>query len=119
MLFHHVGIEPVLLLDNVVNVIPGVSRVCVCDTTEQNIWEIVIDFDMQCPSKTCAGRPDGLGWYFYMLPASELPDSFGNFCLAEIQCEMNFFPMLHEVVALLGVALARGIEPNWLSSFQN
>jgi len=59
----------VLLFDNEVKVILGVSRVCVGDTAEQNIWEVVIDFDMQCPSKTCARRPDGLGWNFYMLPS--------------------------------------------------
>src|SRR6202022_1901893 len=107
MLFPHLGIEPVLLFNNVVKVILGASRVCVGDTTEQNIWEVVIDFDMQCPSKTCARRPDGLGWNFYMLPAPQLPDRFADFCLAEIQCEMNFFPILHQVVALFGVALAR------------
>ena len=53
-----------------------------------------------------------------MLPVSELPDGFGNFCLAEIQCEMNFFAILHQVVALLGVALARVIEAKSLSTFQ-
>jgi hypothetical protein len=73
---------------------------------------------MQRPSKACARRPDGLGWNFYTLPASELPDGFGNSCLAEIQREMNFFPLLHEVVALLGVALARVIEAQGLSSLQ-
>src|SRR5260370_18830399 len=117
MLFQHVGIEPVLLFDNVVNEILGLSRVCVGDTTEQNIWEVVIDFDMQCPSKTCARRPDGLGWNLNTLPASQLADGFANFCLAEIQCEMNFFPLLHQEVAPLGLALARVIEAMLLSTF--
>src|SRR5216683_3791376 len=118
MFFHDVRIEPVLLLDNLVDVILGAPSVCVCHTAEQKVRKFVVHFDLQGSAKTYARRSEGLGGNLHALPWPELSGRFGNLCLAEIQREMNFFSVLHEIVALLRIALLRVIEAKFLASCQ-